>query len=142
MSDHTATTTAEPAHAHAEAHDHEGHHGSMLSHVKPYLMVGAALFIFTVVTVALSYFDFADYGIFRWLFGKIGVHGMGINIVIGLSLATFKVCLVGAWFMHLKQEGGTIWRPLGLTFFFCFCLFMLFMLAHSDPIPTTSHPLH
>ena len=52
------------------------------------------------------------------------------------------VSLVGAWFMHLKQEGASIWRPLGLTFFFCFALFMLVILAHSDPIPTTSHPLH
>ena len=142
MSEHTATITAEPAHAHAETHGHDAHHGSMLSHVKPYLMVGAALFIFTIITVGLSYFDFADYGIFRKLFDIIGVHGMGINIVIGLSLATFKVCLVGAWFMHLKEEGRTIWKPLGFTFFFCFCLFMLFLLAHSDPIPTSTHPLH
>ena len=142
MSDHTATI-AKPAETHGhEEHAHGEHHGSMLSHVKPYLIVGAALFIFTVVTVGLSYFDFADYAVFRKLFGMIGVHGMGINITVGLSLAAFKVCLVGAWFMHLKEEKGTIWRPLGFTFFFCFCLFMLFLLAHSDPIPTSSHPLH
>lgn len=131
MSDHTANKPAEThGHAHDE-HSREEHHGSMLSHVKIYLIIGAALFFFTVVTVALSYVDFDH------IFNS---HGM--NIKIGLSVATFKVCLVGAWFMHLKQEGGTIWRPLGLTLFFCLCLFLLFTLAHSDPIPSTSFTNH
>jgi caa(3)-type oxidase subunit IV len=106
------------------------------------LFVGAALFIFTVVTVGLSYVRFEDARIFRWAFQKIGIHGHGINITIGLIVATFKVALVGAWFMHLKSEKGTIWRPLLFTFFFCLGLFLLSLLAHSDPIPTTSHPLH
>ena len=131
MSDHTANKPAEThGHAHDE-HSHDEHHGSMLSHVKPYLIIGVALFVFTVITVALSYVDFDH------IFNS---HGM--NIKIGLAVATFKVCLVGAWFMHLKQEGGTIWRPLGLTLFFCLCLFLLFMLAHSDPIPSTSFTQH
>ena len=142
MSDHTATKPAEThGHAHDE-HSHEEHHGSMLSHVKPYLIIGVALFVFTLITVGLSYFDFAEYSLFRKLFGIIGVHGIGINITVGLIVATFKVCLVGAWFMHLKQEGGNIWKPLGLTLFFCFCLLMLFLLAHSDPIPSTSFTQH
>jgi hypothetical protein len=52
------------------------------------------------------------------------------------------VCLVGAWFMHLKSEKSTIWKPLLFTFFFCAGLFALCLLAYTDPIHSTSHPLH
>ncbi|MEK0449697.1 MAG: hypothetical protein RL088_1965 [Verrucomicrobiota bacterium] len=137
MSDHS--TPAEHKH---DAHGHEGHHGSLMSHSKVYLIIGALLFIFTVITVALSYIDFAHIGIFKWAFGLVGLKGDGINIVIGLIVATFKVCLVGAWFMHLKQETMQIWRPLLFTFFFVFALFMLFVLAYLDPIPSSSHWFH
>jgi caa(3)-type oxidase subunit IV len=127
------------SHTHDESH---GHHGDYLSHIKPYLMVGAALFVFTLITVGLSYIDFAHIGITRWLFSFIGVSGMGINIVIGLIVATFKVCLVGAWFMHLKDEKAGIWRPLIFTFIFCLGLFLLCMLAYFDPIPSSVHWHH
>jgi caa(3)-type oxidase subunit IV len=137
MSDHS--TTAEQKH---DAHGHEGHHGSLMSHCKVYLVIGALLFIFTVITVALSYIDFAHIGLTKWVFGLIGVKGDAINIVIGLIVATFKVCLVGAWFMHLKQETMEIWRPLLFTFFFVLALFLLFVLAYYDPIPTSSHWYH
>ena len=126
-------TTAEHAPA-PDAHSHgaAGHgHGSYLHHIRPYLIVGAALFIFTVVTVGLSYVDFDHI---------LGSHGM--NMKIGLSVAAFKVCLVGAWFMHLKGEKRTIWIPLGFTFVFALGLFLLFLLGYADPIHSTSHPLH
>ena len=128
MSDPHASPPAAAAPAHAES-DHA--HGNYLHHVRPYLLVGAALFIFTAITVGLSYVDFDHF---------LGSHGM--NIKIGLSVATFKVCLVGAYFMHLKAEKGNIWRPLIFTFLFCTGLFLLFYLAYADPIMTTSHPLH
>jgi len=136
MADHhshvSATTTdathAAPDHGHGSA---EHGHGNFWHHVRPYLFVGAALFIFTVITVGLSYVDFDHI---------LGGHGM--NMKIGLSVAAFKVCLVGAWFMHLKSEKGTIWRPLLFTFFFCLGLFMLCILAYSDPIHSTTHLLH
>ena len=125
---HSDTPPKSDSHAHAEgAHGN----GSYLHHVRPYLLVGAALFIFTIITVGLSYVDFDH---------MIGSHGM--NIKIGLAVATFKVCLVGAWFMHLIQEKGTIWRPLLFTFFFCLGLFLLCLLAYFNPIMTTSHTLH
>ena len=131
MSDPHPTTTA-PAPAEKAAHAESDHaHGNYLHHVRPYLIVGAALFIFTAITVGLSYVDFDH---------MLGSHGM--NIKIGLSVATFKVCLVGAYFMHLKMEKGTIWRPLIFTFIFATGLFLLFYLAYADPIMTTSHPLH
>jgi caa(3)-type oxidase subunit IV len=128
MSDpHTAPASTEnPAHA---AADHA--HGNYWHHVRPYLAVGAALFIFTLITVGLSYVDFDH------MFG-----GHGNNMIIGLAVAAFKVCLVGAWFMHLKSEKGTIWRPLLFTFFFCLGLFLLCLLHYFDPIATTSHTHH
>lgn len=137
MSDHSATADHK-----ADAHGHDAPHGSMISHVKVYLIIGLLLFLFTAITVGLSYIEFDKIGIFVWAFDKIGVHGFTINIVIGMVVATFKVCLVGAWFMHLKQETMVIWRPLLFTFFFAFALFMLFALAFSDPIPTSSHWHH
>jgi caa(3)-type oxidase subunit IV len=141
MSEPTATAEKHPAHGH-EAHDDHGHHGSVYAHAKPYIRVGIALFVFTCITVWLSYFDFAEWRYLPQMFAVIGVSGMGINIVIGLMVASLKVCLVGWYFMHLKQEGSGIWRPLFFTFFFCLGLFLLCLLAFSDPIPTTSHPLH
>jgi caa(3)-type oxidase subunit IV len=137
------TAVAETKHADPHAHgEHGEHHGDLLTHVRPYLLVGGLLFVFTVITVGLSYIDFAHVGLFQTLFGWIGVKGHGINIFIGLTVAAFKVCLVGAWFMHLKNEKATIWRPLIFTFIFCLALFLLFLFAWIDPIPTTSHWHH
>ncbi len=137
MSDHSATVDHK-----ADDHGHAAAHGSMFDHVKVYLIIGALLFIFTAITVALSYIDFDKIGLFIWAFDKIGVHGFAINIVIGMIVATFKVCLVGAWFMHLKQETKEIWRPLLFTFFFVTALFLLFVFAYSDPIPGSVHWHH
>ena len=137
MSDHSPTADHK-----ADAHGHDAHHGSLFAHTKVYLLIGVLLFVFTAITVALSYIEFEKIGIFVWAFNLIGVHGFTINIVIGMIVATFKVCLVGAWFMHLKQETMEIWRPLLFTFFFAFALFMLFYLAWVDPIPTSSNWIH
>ncbi len=144
MADHHSpapATTPQAAHAAPDGHASPGH-GDYLHHVRPYLLVGAALFVFTIITVGLSYVRFEDAAIFRWVFAIIGIHGHGINITIGLIVAAFKVCLVGAWFMHLKSEKGEIWRPLIFTFIFCFGLFALFLLAHSDPIYSTIFTQH
>lgn len=139
----TAATETKPTDAHAHgAHGHDEHHGDFVSHVKPYLWVGALLFVFTVITVALSYIHFDKIGIFIWAFDKIGVHDFAINIVIGMIVATFKVCLVGAWFMHLKQEKSSIWTPLLFTFFFVLALFLLFVFAWLDPVPGSIHWTH
>lgn len=141
MSEPTATAEKHPAHGH-ESHDDHGHHGSVYQHAKPYIFVGYLLVFFTGITVGLSYVHFEHFGPTKWFFGLFNIHGFAINIIIGMLVATFKVCLVGWYFMHLKQEGTSVWRPLFFTFFFCLGLFLLFLLAYSDPIPTTSHPLH
>lgn len=137
MADHhshapaTVTDSAHAAPADAHGGHAHGHGGNYLHHVRPYLLVGAALFVFTAITVGLSYVDFDH------IFG-----GHGWNMIVGLSVATFKVCLVGAWFMHLKSEKSTIWLPLTFTFLFCLGLFLLFLLAYIDPIPWTRFTEH
>lgn len=132
---------SEPAHV-TKADGSHGHGESYLAHVKPYLIIGGLLFVFTAITVGLAYVDFAKIGVFKWAFGKIGIQGHAINMVIGLAVATFKVLLVAAWFMHLKSERATIWRPLLFTLFFFAGLFALCLLHYTDPIMTTTHTTH
>jgi caa(3)-type oxidase subunit IV len=96
-----------------------------------YWKVGFILFLFTAITVGLSYVDF----------DKL-LSGHGWNMKIGMVVATFKVSLVAAIFMHLKQERSTIWRVLYFTIFFVAGLFLLTLFAWVDPIFGTSHWHH
>jgi caa(3)-type oxidase subunit IV len=123
--EHAPTGAAhEPHDPHAPPHDaHEIEH-----HLKLYWLIGGVLFFFTLITVLLSYMDFDHW----W-----GTHG--VNMVVGLIVASFKVSLVGAIFMHLKGEKSTIWRFLYFTFFFFLGLFLLTLFAYSDPIFGTWH---
>ena len=88
-------------------------------HIKTYLMVGAALFAFTVITVVASWVDFGsttiDYG-------------------VGLAIATFKAGLVALIFMHLNSEKKLIYKILLFTVVFVIGLAFLTMLAGGDPI--------
>ena len=104
-------------HDHAVAHDDHDHDVS--KHVKKYLMVGGLLLFFTIVTVALSYFDF-------------GSHKL--NIAVGMLVATFKAALVGAIFMHLSAERKLIYNVLIFTAFFALALFFLTYLHWYDPV--------
>ncbi len=129
MSDSNTPATTEvspPADgSHADAHgDHNLHLGL-------YWGVGGVLFFFTALTVALSYADFD-----KW-FG-----GHGWNMIIGLVVATFKVSLVAAIFMHLKGEKSTIWRFLYFTLLFFLGLFLLTGLHWFNPIFGTTHTHH
>ena len=103
------------------AHSDHGHAHEM--HLKLYLGIGATLIVFTAITVWLSYIDFDK---------LIGGHGW--NIIVALIVATFKVGLVAAIFMHLKGEKKTIWRFLYFTLFFVAGLFFLTWLHYIDPI--------
>lgn len=96
-----------------------------------YWKVGGVLLLFTLITVGLSYVDFDK--MFK---------GHGWNMKIGLVVATFKVSLVMAIFMHLKEERATIWRTLYFTFFFVAGLFLLTYFAWIDPIFGTTHWKH
>jgi cytochrome c oxidase subunit 4 len=73
----------------AHGHGHDGHHGDE-PHVLPlsvYLAVWAALVVLTVITVAVSRFDFG-----------------AANTVIAMLVATVKGSLVALFFMHLYYD--------------------------------------
>jgi caa(3)-type oxidase subunit IV len=109
------------------AHDHSHHE----MHLKLYWGTAFVLLAATALTVGLSYLDFD-----KWF------NGHGWNMRIGLALATVKVCIVGAIFMHLKEERSTIWRVLYFTFFFVAGLFLLILFNWVDPIFGTVHSHH
>ena len=120
MSDpHTPTDPPAPNDPHAAPHD--SHHHEM--HLGLYWGIGGVLIFFTAVTVFLSYVNFD-----KW-FG-----GHGWNMIIGMVVATGKVSLVCAIFMHLKGEKPTVWRFLYFTLFFVAGLFFLTWLHYIDPI--------
>jgi caa(3)-type oxidase subunit IV len=133
MSD-SPTPSPAPADSHAVAHDpqavpHDSH--DIEHHIMMYWKVGGILLAFTLITVGLSYVDFDKM-----------LKGHGWNMKIGLVVATFKVSLVMAIFMHLKEERSTIWRVLYFTFFFVAGLFLLTLFAWVDPIFGTSYWHH
>lgn len=55
--------------------------------VKNYLLITAALFVLTVVTVAVSFVDLG-----------------GFNVVVALAVASVKATLVALFFMHLWYD--------------------------------------
>ena len=123
MADSHAAPAVDPADPHAVTAEHVHH---IQKHVKGYFYVGGLLFVFTVITVALSYVDFDKF---------LGGHGW--NMIIGMIVATFKASLVAAIFMHLKCERATIWRFLIFTAIFALGLFLLTWLHEADPIQGT-----
>ena len=67
--------------------------------IRGYLMVGAALLVFTGITVAANQFHFA----------------VPIAITVALVIATMKGSMVAAVFMHLSHEKKWIYGALVLT---------------------------
>lgn len=93
--------------------------------IRTYLLIGALLFVFTIVTVAVASFEFLDFG----------VHGFDIwDAIIGLAIATFKATLVAAVFMHLNHEKKAVYWIFGSGLVFVVALFALTGLAKWDPI--------
>jgi cytochrome c oxidase subunit 4 len=86
----------------------DAHADDIRKEVKTYLMVFAALMVFTVITVAVSYLH-------------LEVHEA---IVIALAVATVKGSLVALYFMHLKHERTLIYYALALT-----VVFFVFLMA-------------
>ena len=82
-------------------------------HKSVYLKILFALFGFTIVTVAASYFDFGS---------------VAIAIFVGLTIAAVKGFLVAANFMHLLNEVKPIYWLLILTAVFFVVLFFMPML--------------
>lgn len=93
--------------------------------LKTYSIIGAVLFVFTGVTVAVASVEALD----------VGKHGFDtMDMILGLCIAAFKASLVGYIFMHLNHEKKAIyWIFFGAIVFFIFMI-ALFMFAKSDPI--------
>jgi caa(3)-type oxidase subunit IV len=114
--------------------EHEEYAHGVQQHVSRYLLVGALLLFFTLLTVALSYVDFG--GFFAWLFHTNISPGSGrkLNITVAILVATFKAGLVALIFMHLAAEKRLIYRVLIFTGFFVLGLFWLTYLAWYNPV--------
>lgn len=92
---------------------------------KLYILIGAVLFVFTVVTVAVATQPWLDFG----------GHGFDMaDMVIGLLIATFKAGLVCAIFMHLNHEKKLIYYVFGLGLVLAFFLMALTAFHYVDPI--------
>ena len=93
--------------------------------IKLYLLIGTILFVFTGVTVAVAKIPMFD----------VGKHGFDTwDMILGLSIASFKASLVGYIFMHLNHEKKAIyWIFFGAIMFFGFMIFLI-MFAKEDPI--------
>lgn len=99
--------------------EHEEYAHGVHQHVMRYVMVGATLLLFTLITVALSYVNFGT---------------AKANIAVAILVATFKAGLVAAIFMHLAAEKRLIYRILIFTGLFVLGLFWLTFLAWYDPV--------
>lgn len=92
---------------------------------KLYMLVGALLFVFTAVTVAVATVEALD----------VGGHGLdGKDIVLGLAIAAFKASLVMIIFMHLNHERPLIYFFYGLALLMAFFCMWLIGWTKSDPI--------
>ncbi len=89
-------------------------------HIKTYLMIGAALLVFTGITVAASFMN-------------LGVAG---NVTLALVIATFKGSMVAAVFMHLNYEKPWIYGALLLTVIGFLVLMSVPMFTTMDGIGT------
>jgi cytochrome c oxidase subunit 4 len=85
-------------------------------HIKLYWKIGITLLVLTVVTVAVSYIEFA----------------VPLTIVVALAIAATKGSLVASYFMHLIGERKAILATLLLTAFFFIVLIFIPLLGHMD----------
>lgn len=92
---------------------------------KLYILIGAVLFVFTVVTVAVATQPWLDFG----------GHGFDLtDMTIGLLIASVKATLVGAIFMHLNHEKKLIYYVFGLGIILAIALMALTAFHYIDPI--------
>jgi cytochrome c oxidase subunit IV len=89
-------------------------------HIRLYMAVFVALLVFTIITVAVSYFHF----------GAEDSH-VG-NVTVALIIAGFKAFLVGAFFMHLSSEKRSIYMLLGITTVFFLGMVLLIAYGYSN----------
>jgi len=86
--------------------------------VRKYMMIGAALLVFTGITVAASYLNLA----------------VPAAITVALIIAATKGSMVGSVFMHLSHEKRWIYGALILTAVFFVALIFLPLFTIKDGI--------
>jgi caa(3)-type oxidase subunit IV len=86
--------------------------------IRTYLMIGAALYVGTVITVAANQVHLA----------------VPLAITVALIIATIKGSLVASVFMHLNHEKKWIYGSLLLTAFFFVVLLFVPLFTVSDTI--------
>ena len=87
-------------------------------HIKLYWTIGGSLLVLTVVTVAVSYVDFA----------------VPLAVTVALVIAITKGSLVASYFMHLVEERKGIYAALILTAIFFAVLMSIPILGHADKV--------
>ena len=88
--------------------------------VRTYWMIGAALYVFTVITVAVNQVHLA----------------VPLAITVALIIATIKGSMVASVFMHLNHEKKWIYGALMLTVVFFVVLLFVPFLTISDTFGT------
>jgi cytochrome c oxidase subunit IV len=91
--------------------------------VRTYMMIGAALFAFTVITVAVNQIHLA----------------LPLAITVALIIAAMKGSMVAAVFMHLNHERMWIYGALILTVIGFLILMTVPMFTNMDHIGTPIH---
>ena len=91
--------------------------------IRTYMMVGAALFVFTGITVAVNQVHLA----------------VPMAITVALVIATMKGSMVASIFMHLSHEKKWIYGALILTVIGFAILMLVPSLTLSDGIGTPVH---
>src|SRR5215213_8666925 len=91
--------------------------------IRKYLMVGAALFVFTGITVAVNQVHLA----------------VPAAIAVALIIASMKGSMVAAIFMHLSSERKWIYGTMLLTLAGFLILMMLPVFTVNDGIGTPVH---
>lgn len=105
-------TTSTPSHT---GHDHDSPEYIKAS-VRKYLMIGGVLYVLTVLTVVISYFELPTMP----------------TLILGMAVAGTKASLVALFFMHLIDEKKLIYYTLGLTvFMFGVCMLIPSLTTHS-----------
>jgi cytochrome c oxidase subunit IV len=92
--------------------------------IRKYIMIGAALLVFTVITVAANQVHLA----------------VPLAVTVALIIAITKGSMVAAVFMHLSDEKKWIYGALLLTVAFFIVLMTLPIFTVMDTIGTPIHP--
>src|SRR2546423_7934384 len=91
--------------------------------IPKYLMIGGALYVFTIITVAVNQVHLA----------------IPLAITVALIIATIKGSAVASVFMHLNHEKKWIYGCLLLTVVFFAVLMAVPFLTISDAVGTPIH---